>query len=144
MQLAADLFALGTLLAEQDRLVEAVTPFAECVALSPSSQEARFNYGGVLRRLGRNDEALVQLRAAADVAPSDAATQVELGLALATAGKSADAVTAFRRAIKLAPDSAESRVHLPKLIEELEARPGSRKAVTGEGVAAPPRTGAAD
>ena len=121
-QLARDLFALGSLLAEQDRLSESVAPFAECVALIPASQEARFNYGGVLRRLGRTQEAVVQLRAAEEIAPSDAETQVELGLALMEAGRDAEALTALRRAIKLAPDTPESRMHLPGLIRELESR----------------------
>jgi len=121
-QLASDLFALGSMLAEQDRLADAAAPFAECVALVPDSQEARFNYGGVLRRLGRTDEAVVQLRAAEEIAPSDAETQVELGLALMETGKDAEALTALRRAIKLAPDTPESRMHLPELIRQLEAR----------------------
>jgi tetratricopeptide (TPR) repeat protein/ferredoxin len=121
-QLAADLFALGSFFVGLDRLSEAAAPFAECIALAPGSQEARFNYGGVLRRLGRTQEALVQLRAAEEIAPSDPETQVELGLALMEAGKDAEALTALRRAVKLAPDTPESRLHLPRLIGELETR----------------------
>jgi Flp pilus assembly protein TadD/ferredoxin len=125
-QLAADLFALGSLLVGQERLADAAQPFAECVALAPGSQEARFNYGGVLRRLGRTNEAVAQLRAAEEIAPSDAETQVELGLALMESGQDAAALSALRRAIKLAPDTPEARMHLPELIRELEARTAAR------------------
>jgi tetratricopeptide (TPR) repeat protein len=109
-------------LAEAGRLEEAAAAFEGCVANDPESAVARFNYGGVLRRLGRNDAAIEQLSAAQRLAPEDGDVEVELGLAYMVTGADAAAIDAFKRAIAKNPDSPESRLHLPELIERLERK----------------------
>ncbi len=116
-----DRFQLAGLLAEADRLEEAVTEYAACVAAKPESVIARYNLGGLLRRLGRNQEAIEQLQAAQQLNPRDADTRVELGLAYMAIGNKHAALESFEQAIALAPDSAESRFHLPSLIEQLKS-----------------------
>ena len=80
----------------------------------------RFNFGGVLRRLGHYDAAIEQLRAARRLAPEDDDVCVELGLAYMATGAKSEAIESFERAMALNPDSPESKLHLPGLIEQLE------------------------
>ena len=89
---------------------------------APESAPARFNLGGVLRRLGRDEAAIEQLEIARRLAPADADVCVELGLAYRAAGENAKAIEALRRAIELNPGSPESQMHLPGLIRELEVK----------------------
>ena len=89
---------------------------------APEAGAARFNLGGVLRRLGRNDAAIEQLEIAARLDPADADVRVELGLAYQAAGETEKAAAALKEAIALAPESPEARLHLPALIRELEGK----------------------
>ena len=101
------------------KLEEAAIDFEACVASAPDSAAARFNLGGVLRRLGRNDAAIEQLAAASRLTPGDADVYVELGLAYMAAKQPGEARAAFERAIALNPGSTESKTRLPELIEQL-------------------------
>jgi len=112
-------FETATSLAEKGDLEGAARDYEALVGLSPEMATARFNYGGVLRRLGRNDAAIEQLEAARLLLPGDPDVSVELGLAYAAAGRRPEAIGALERAIALDPDSPEARLHLPGLIEEL-------------------------
>jgi polyferredoxin len=107
-------------LAEAGKLEEAAREYEACLAESPESGPARFNYGGVLRRLGRNDAAIEQLELARRLMAGDADVCVELGLAYQAVGANDKAVEELKRAIALNPDSPESRLHLPGLIKEIE------------------------
>jgi tetratricopeptide (TPR) repeat protein len=113
-------FRRAVALAEAGKLEEAAVEFEACVAEAPDSEPARFNFGGVLRRLGRNEAAIAQLQAARRLAPEDDDVCVELGLAYMAAGAKIEAIEAFKRAIALNPGSSEARLHLPGLIEQLE------------------------
>ncbi|HEX4824347.1 MAG TPA: tetratricopeptide repeat protein [Candidatus Polarisedimenticolaceae bacterium] len=117
---AAGHFAKANELVDAGKLEEAATEYAACLATAPDSAPARFNLGGVLRRLGRNDEATSQLEQAAALAPDDADVMVELGLAYQATGASAKAIASYERAIALAPESPEAKEHLPELIRELK------------------------
>jgi tetratricopeptide (TPR) repeat protein len=123
---AEDRFAKASLLAENGQLEEAAVEFEACVALAPGSAPVRYNFGGVLRRLGRNDAAIEQLLEARRLTPDDADVCVELGLAYMAAGANREALEAFRSAIRLNPDGAEQRLHLPALIDRLEHAAGPR------------------
>ena len=94
--------------------------FEASVATAPDSAPARFDLGGVLRRLGRNDAAIEQLEVARRLSPEDPDVLVELGLAYMATGKNDKALEAFKRAVALNPDNPESKLHLPGLIRELE------------------------
>ena len=119
-------FRRAVSLAEAGKLEEAAVEFEACVAEAPDSEAARFNFGGVLRRLGRNDAAIAELTAARRLAPDDDDVCVELGLAYMAAGAKAEAIEAFKRAMAINPESTESRLHLPGLIEQLERGGASR------------------
>jgi polyferredoxin/Tfp pilus assembly protein PilF len=116
-----DHFVLAGLLVEADRLGEAVAHYEACLA-DREWPEARYNLGGVLRRLSRYEEAAEQLERARAAMPGDAEVEIELGLTYSALERPADAVTAFERAIALDPNSPESRLHLPSLIRELSER----------------------
>jgi len=120
---AQEHFLLGGLLVESGRLEEALASYEACLA-ERDSPEARYNLGGVLRRLSRYEEAARQLERAREQMPSDAAVEVELGLTYAALGRPQDAISALERAIALDPQSPEARLHLPALIRELSAPPG--------------------
>ena len=120
-----DRFEHATMLAASGQLEEAGIEFQACVAIAPESAPARFNLGGVFRRLGRNGAAIEQLEVARRLAPEDADVSVELGLAYMAAGENDKALEALKRAMAQDPDSPESKLHLPELIRELE-RPNGR------------------
>jgi polyferredoxin len=103
----AERFERAIALAEAGKLEDAAIEFDACVAAAPDSAAARFNYGGILRRLGRNDAAIEQLRAARLLTPDDADVCVELGLAYRAAGAEKEAIEAFARARELNPDVPE-------------------------------------
>ena len=107
---------------ESGDLEGAAREYDALVALSPEAAAARFNYGGVLRRLGRSDAAIEQLEAARKLVPDDPDVWVELGLSYAAAGRRSEAIDALRRAIALNPETPEARLHLPGLIEELREK----------------------
>jgi tetratricopeptide (TPR) repeat protein/ferredoxin len=111
--------ARGGELVESGRLEEAARAYEASLAVAPDAAARRFNYGGVLRRLGRNDDAIAQLTIARRLAPDDADVCVELGLAHAAIGDTVGAIEALERAIMLNPHSPEARLHLPGLIREL-------------------------
>jgi tetratricopeptide (TPR) repeat protein len=116
---AARRFEMAASRVEAGDLEGAAQEFAACVALAPDAAPARFNYGGVLRRLGRNDAAVEQLEIARGLMPDDPDVWVELGFAYKDLGRRADAIHAFGRAIALSPENPESQRHLPELIREL-------------------------
>jgi tetratricopeptide (TPR) repeat protein/ferredoxin len=107
-------------LVESGDLEGAAREYEALLAISPEAAPARFNYGGVLRRLGRNDAAIEQLEAARDLLPEDPDVHVELGLSYAAAGRSTEAIESLERAIALNPHSPEAQAHLPGVIEELK------------------------
>jgi tetratricopeptide (TPR) repeat protein len=120
----AGAFERASARAEAGDLESAARDLAVCVARAPESAPARFNYGGVLRRLGRHAEAVDQFAVANRLSPGDPDTLVELGLAYKELGSKREAVAAFKAAIAAAPGRPESQQYLPELIEELE--PGVR------------------
>jgi tetratricopeptide (TPR) repeat protein len=107
-------------LVEKGDLEGAAREYEALVAVAPDEGPARFNYGGVLRRLGRNDAAIAQLEIARDLLPEDPDVFIELGLSYAATGRRTEAIDALERAIALNPDSPEARMHLPGVIEELK------------------------
>ncbi|HJQ98070.1 MAG TPA: tetratricopeptide repeat protein [Candidatus Polarisedimenticolaceae bacterium] len=107
-------------LVESGDLEGAAREYGALVALAPDAPAARFNYGGVLRRLGRSDAAIEQLAAARDLVPNDQDVWVELGLSYAASGRRNEAIDALERAIALNPETPEARMHLPGVIEELK------------------------
>ena len=117
---AEDYFRLGMLLGGREDYAAAADAFGRAVVLDQTRQDARYNWGGSLRRAGKFEQAAQAMQPLCDAGGADAC--VELGLALEAAGAFADAAQALRRAIALNPDSPESRQYLPQLIRRLEAQ----------------------
>ena len=118
--IAARHFEAAAALVGSGDLDGAAREYEACVVVAPDVAPVRFNYGGVLRRLGRNDQAIEQLEKARELTPDDPDVSIELGLAYQAIGRKDRAIEALRRAIALAPDSPEAQMHLPGLIRELE------------------------
>ncbi len=115
-------FLRAGLLVQNGARHEAVQSYRACLELAPDSPQARYNLGGLLRRMERFAEAIEQLEYARRLTPDDVDTHVELGLAYAGAGRERDAIVLLRRAIELDPQRPEARYSLPALIRELELR----------------------
>ena len=100
---AEDHFRLAALLLVTRRPEQAADHYRAAIVLAPNWAKARYNLGGLLRRLGHTGLAIEQLEAAHRLAPDDTATDVELGLACAAAGAKQRALAALprgRRAIR--------------------------------------------
>ncbi len=69
---------LGTLLAEEDRLVEAEASYRAALNVRPEFAEAHKNRGAVLQALGRHDEALSSFREALRLRPDFAEAAYKL------------------------------------------------------------------
>jgi tetratricopeptide (TPR) repeat protein len=122
---AGDEFQLANLLVAANRPDEAIVHYRKCTELAPDSPEARYNLGGLFRRLGRNREAIEQLRIAQRITPEDPAANVELGLAYAAVGDRDRALDSLHRAERIDPryDSSAGR-SIQALIAELEKAGG--------------------
>ena len=64
-------YSLGLLLAEEQRLDEAVEPLSTAVELSPGDARKRYNYGLTLHHLGKRQKAEVMYLKAHETAPGD-------------------------------------------------------------------------
>ncbi|MDH3626192.1 MAG: tetratricopeptide repeat protein [Acidobacteriota bacterium] len=116
----------GSMLVQGAETDEAISVFRGCIDEEPDRVEARYNLGGLLRRLGRGEEAIVELEAASALTPRDPDIHVELGLAYQATGRPALAAERIREAIALAPGRPESLEYLPQLVLELEAAASSQ------------------
>jgi tetratricopeptide (TPR) repeat protein len=97
---------LGTILAWQGKLDDAVEAFRAALALDPSYPLAQNNLGHVLRQSGKVEEAIPYLKKAVELAPAVPLYSINLGDALSVSGRFLDAAAAYRAALTLAPDQA--------------------------------------
>ena len=100
---------LGTALARQGRLDEAIGHFRRSVELVPHSAWARQHLGQALLRRGELARAAEHLGRAAELDPDRADTQASLGRLAAMQGDSAAAIEHFGRSASLEP--ANPRVY---------------------------------
>ena len=103
---------LGTTLAAQGKLDEAVTHFWEAVRLDPDYADAHYNLGNAQAARGKFDDAVRYFREALRIKPAYADAHCNLGTALAAQGKFDDAVSCFREALRLNPDDAAAHYDL--------------------------------
>ena len=115
---------LGTLIAEEGRLPEAIGHFEEAVRLAPDPQEsplwyadlmryrAHYNLARAFEDSARFQEAIEQYRATLRVRPDDAASHYNLARLLEDAGEAQQAVEHYRRAIAAQPDFAAAHNNL--------------------------------
>ena len=95
---------LGTFLARQDRLDEAIPHFTEALRQNPDNVESLNNLGVALGRQGRVDDDIRLLRHALELAPDDAGTHCNLGDALSWKGRLDEAIAQYRESIRLKPE----------------------------------------
>jgi tetratricopeptide (TPR) repeat protein len=92
---------LVKLLAEQDRLDEALESADCAVAAAPDMARVASIRGQILISLDRREEGLASLRRAVELEDKTAAWHLALGRALRDTGELSEAVQCFRRAIEL-------------------------------------------
>ncbi len=100
---------LGSLLAEDGRIPEALPHLEEAVRLRPRSAQAHQALGEVLRDSGNPEASRSAFEKAVALDPAFAQARIDLGLALLTAGDSKSAAVHLDQAIRLLgrkPDAA--------------------------------------
>jgi protein O-mannosyl-transferase len=106
---------LGNLLvADPDRLPEAIAEFQTALRIHPASAEAHLSLGSALARLpDRMPEALAEFQTTLRMRPDYAEAHFDLGRALAhVPGRLPDAITEYRAALRLRPDLASAHLNL--------------------------------
>jgi protein O-mannosyl-transferase len=103
---------LGSALAAQGRLPEAIDHLQEAIRLLPNYAGALTNLGAALGRSGRFDEATEVLRKAVRVAPNFADAHCNLGDALSVQRQFDEAIIQYQEALRLKPNLAGAHYHL--------------------------------
>lgn len=102
---------LALILADSNRLAEAVAHLETVLRLKPDFAPAANNLGHDLLRLDRAAEAVPLLERAVQLQPAYAVAHRNLGLALATLGKTQAALARFQTATRLDPDDDEAELN---------------------------------
>ncbi len=113
------MFDLGTVLAMQGRLDDAVSTLRLALRLTPDSAEAHNHLGGVLFRLGRQDEAAASLREAVRCDPSHPMAPSALGYLLSMQGRYAEMADVFRSLTRIRPDHLVAHLRLGEALVSL-------------------------
>jgi predicted O-linked N-acetylglucosamine transferase (SPINDLY family) len=111
---------LGTVLAAQQRLVEALPAIRKSAALSSADPEALNNLGFVQQALSQESEAETSFRRALDLNPDFAEAHCNLGNALRELGRVNEALVSYQRAIALKPDLAMAHSNLGATLWDLD------------------------
>ncbi len=111
---------LGSALAVQGRLAEALVSFSSAVALRPDYAEAYVHCSGVLRGLGQDAEAIEGYDRALALRQDLAEAHCGCGTALANLRRFDEAIQSYDRALKLRPDFAEAHCGRGIALAELD------------------------
>lgn len=98
---------LGTTLAKQGRVNEAIESYHEALRMEPSFTVAHYNLGNLLARQGKFDEAARYYEEALKIDPDFAEAHNNLGDVLAKRGELDGAIHHFRKALALNPGRSE-------------------------------------
>lgn len=109
---------LGTALAEQNRLDEAIVEFREVLRIDPLDADGHHNLGNALARQGRLEQAVAQFREALRIRPDHAKAHYDLGTALASQGDLETAVIHFRQAVSYSPRNASAHYNAGRILLE--------------------------
>src|SRR5215510_13348076 len=101
--------SLGMVMAEHNRLPEAIHYYTEAIRLWPRNSQARYNLGNALRSQGKTQEAMQQYLAVLRLQPNSADAHNGLGAVLADQGHLAEAISHYTAALQLEP--AAPHVH---------------------------------
>ena len=125
--------ALGAVLKQQGRGIDALAPMQKAAALSPRDVEAHYNLGVTLQELDRLEEAETSYRQALQISPDYAGAHCNLGIILQKKGRLIEAEESFRQALRINPDYAEAHNNLGTTLKEQgrldEARGSYLKAI---------------
>jgi tetratricopeptide (TPR) repeat protein len=98
--------AYGTLLAQQEKLAQALPQFQQAVSLDPTLPDAQYHLGTTLLALNETDASIAPLKLAVEAAPNSFDPHLQLGRALSAQGNDADALEQLHRAAALSANMA--------------------------------------
>ena len=105
-------YNLGSLLAQNGQLDEAVAEFQRGLAIAPDDVKARNNLGSTLLQLGREDEAMAQFQKTVDIDPGFSKAHYNLGLILYRRKQLDDAIAEYQKALAGDPNYADAHNNL--------------------------------
>ena len=103
---------LGTLLANQGHIEEAMEHSQKAIQINPNDSEALNNLGAALAATGRFDEAIENYYRAIQIKPGFFKALNNLGLALVAQGRFDEAIENFHKAIQINPNHPEAFLNL--------------------------------
>jgi tetratricopeptide (TPR) repeat protein len=107
---------LGSLLAQEGKVREAMDLYKEALSIRPDDPEAHFFIGAALEQQGEPDEAIAQYTQALWFKPLQERTHLALGLVLARQNQYEAAAVHYRAALALNPESAQAENNLARLL----------------------------
>lgn len=102
---------LGVVLAEGDRLADAIDAYQRANRLAPALPQPHYNLGLVLEQTGRTAEAMEHFAEAVRLKPDYVIARAHLATLLAQAGKTDDAIRQFDEVVRQDPNNALVRVN---------------------------------
>jgi tetratricopeptide (TPR) repeat protein len=109
---------LGCILAERNKLGEAILQFIESLRANPQNAQAHCNLGKAFSVQNSFPEAEAQFRIALRLNPANADIHKSFASVLIEQGKNQEALTHLTEALRLDPD-AETRLELARLLHQL-------------------------
>jgi tetratricopeptide (TPR) repeat protein len=103
---------LGTALAAQGRIDEAIGHFQDALAINPDYADAHYNLANQLSELHRMEEAIAHYRSAVQLKPDHPEAQNNLGIALAMTGQREESIARFSEAVRLKPEYMDAHYNL--------------------------------
>lgn len=110
---------LGSSLAAQNKLADAVLSYQQALRIEPHRSQVHNNLGISFLRLNRLDEAEASLREAIKEDPSNASAHSNLGIVLSGLGKLDEAVASARQAVNIDPSDASSHSNFGNVLVKL-------------------------
>ena len=110
---------LGSLLAKEGKLDEAMKYYQTALRYTPNFPEAHFFLGNALDEQGRQDEAVAEYEKSLWFRPTQEQTHIFMGIALAKQKKYDQAILHYNAALKLNPDSAATHNNLARIFQTL-------------------------
>ena len=106
---------LGSLLAKEGKLNEAMEYYQTALHYQPAFPEAHFFLGNALDEQGKLPEAVAEYQKALWFRPTQEQTHIFMGMALAKQNKYDEAIAHYNAALKLDPDSAVAHNNLARI-----------------------------
>jgi len=107
---------LGTFLAGQGKMDEALAHYAEALRVRPDYADSYYNIGVALDNLGRSGEAMAHYAEALRFRPGYPEAHNNLGALLHQQGRLREAMNHYLEAVRLRPDYADARQNLGSVL----------------------------